>query len=62
MDEGVKKAKKEPVPGVVGQREKVQSEDQGIDADERLLEKNYSLIVESVPSGIGMTNHRGRIL
>ena len=62
MDEGAKKVKKEPGSAIAGQEGNAQQEDWSIEADEELLEKNYSLIVESVPSGIVMTNHRGQIL
>src|SRR5690606_34407878 len=61
-DKGVEKAKKEPDSAMAGQEGEARPEDGSIEADEELLEKNYSLIVESVPSGIVMTNHRGQIL
>ncbi|HML94007.1 MAG TPA: PAS domain S-box protein [Thermodesulfobacteriota bacterium] len=62
MSASVKKVKKEPVSAIAGQEGKAQPADGGTGTDEELLEKNYSLIVESVPSGIVMTNHRGKIL
>ena len=62
MDEDVKKAEKKPAPGIVEQKGNARPEDGSLEADEELLQKNYSLIVESVPSGIVMTNHRGQIL
>lgn len=62
MKEDAKKRKKERVSKIVEHTGNVQPEGKGFEPDEELLGKNYSLIVESVPSGIVMTDHRGKIL
>ncbi|MCL4245295.1 MAG: PAS domain S-box protein, partial [Candidatus Dadabacteria bacterium] len=62
MSESVKKAKKKRVSGIAGQGGAAEPADRSMGADGELLAKNYSLIVESVPSGIVMTDHRGKIL
>lgn len=61
MNEDVKK-KKKPASGIRERGDKELPYDSGFEPDGELLEKNYSLIVESVPSGIVMTDHRGKIL